>query len=277
MTVAFAAVLGLYAPDATAQQKREAQTRQTYTSVIDHSENGKRYKIRLDGSKILELEVDGKEIPESEYSKYEPMVKKIIEQAEEDRAEAEKHREEAEVHRKEAEKHREEAEEHRAQAQKDRVEAEQHRKQADENRKQAEVHRKQAEVSRLEAEKHREQAEVDRKNAEESRERASKDREQAEEHRKQADKERAQAEIHRQKAEEDRKLYQSMIDEIVSQKLVESKSDLKEVTLDEKEFIINNVKQPDAIHSSFKAKYLKDGKGRIRYSNSGTFRGLSVD
>jgi colicin import membrane protein len=285
---AFAVAMTCCAGSTYAQQKKESQNRNTIfidgDVSIDHSEDGHRYKVRMQGSKITQLIVDGKEIPESEYPKYEPMIKKLMEQAEKDRVQAEKDREQAEKDRAQAEKdrvraeqdrqqadrHREQAEKDRAQAEKDRERAEVDRQQAVKDRENAEKDRKQSEVDRAQAEKHRAQAELDRKRAEEDRVSAARDREQAE-------KDRARAEVDRKRAEEDRKLYEAMIEEVVSEKLVENRNAIKSLTLDENELIINNEKQPAAVHQKFKSKYLKDGKGRIRYGNSGTYRGISVD
>src|SRR6218665_2989131 len=268
LAVAFAVASGLYGVTAHAQEKSEIYF--SGESVISHTENGHKYKIRLEKSKIVELIVDGKEVPPAEYSKYDPMVKKILEQVEKDRIQAEKDRAQAEKDRAQAGKDRERAEVDRLQADKDRVQAEKHRVQAEQDREEATKHRE-------EAEKARAQWQIDR-------ERAAKDRIQAEEDgasweidRQQAEKDRARAEIDRKKAEQDRKLFEAMLDDVVSEKLVENKDALKSLTLDDKEFTVNDVKQSDEMHSRFKAKYLKAGQTRIRYSNGTTFKGISIN
>lgn len=266
LTAAFAAAMGLHCSTVNAQQKSESQVYETFhsdESMITYTENGHKYRIRLEKKKIVELIVDGKEVPQSEYSKYEPMVKKILEQVEKDRAQAEKDR-------AQAEKDRERAEIDREQATKDRVQAEKNREQADRDREEAEKHR-------VQAEKDRAQSQIDRERATKDREQAEKDRARAEIDRQQAEKDRARAEIDRKKAEEDRKLIDSMLDEVVSEKMVESRDALKSLSLDDKELIVNDVKQSEAIHARFKAKYLKTGQTRIRYNNGTTFRGIYVN
>lgn len=273
LTAAFAAAMGLHCSTVNAQHKSESQAYETFysdESVITHTEDGHKYRIRLKKEKIVELIVDGKEIPQSEYSKYEPMVKKILEQVEKDRAQAEKDRAQAEKDRAQAEKDRERAEIDREQATKDRVQAEKNREQADRDREEAAKHR-------VQAEKDRAQSQIDRERATKDREQAEKDRARAEIDRQQAEKDRARAEIDRKKAEEDRKLIDSMLDEVVSEKMVESRDALKSLSLDDKELIVNDVKQSEAIHARFKAKYLKTGQTRIRYNNGTTFRGIYVN
>jgi len=92
-------------------------------SFINMTEDGHSYKIRLNGTTVTEMEIDGKKIPESEFSKYDALIKKILKQVEEDRKQAaldrkqaEKDRAQAELDRKQAEKDREQADKDRAQA-----------------------------------------------------------------------------------------------------------------------------------------------------------------
>jgi chromosome segregation ATPase len=219
-------------------------------SFINMTEDGHSYKIRLNGTTVREMEIDGKKIPESEFNKYDALIKKILKQMEEDRKQAESDR-------KQAEKDREQADKDRAQAELDRKQAEKDRVQADEDRKQAELDRVQADKDRLSAEEDRKQAEKDRAQAELDRKQAEKDRAQAEIDRKLAEED-------RKLAEEDRKLYEQIVTEVISEKLVESRSALTSISLDSKEFTINGVKQPDAMHQKFAAKYLKDKNGSMR-------------
>jgi hypothetical protein len=249
-----------------AQQKNEpakATSRSSYSATtedgetqINYSEDGHRYKIKLEGSKIIEIQVDGKKVPESDFAKYEPAVKKILEQMEKDRQQAEKDREQAEKDREQAQKDRARAEEDRKQAEKDRAQANKDREQSqkdrersEEDRKQAEKDREQAQVSRGQAEKDRAQAELDRK----------------------------QAEVDRKLAEEDRKLFKALIDDAITEKLINDEDDLKSLVLDDTEFTVNGTKQPESLHSKYKAKYLKGRHTKISYRNSGNVRGMSFN
>ncbi|PZR24033.1 MAG: hypothetical protein DI535_22820 [Citrobacter freundii] len=287
LATAFAVALGLHCTKVNAQQKGESQGYETFysdESIVNHIENGHRYTIRLEKKKIVQLIIDGKEVPPAEYSKYDSMVKKILEQvekdraqAEKDRAQAEKDRERAEIDRLQADKDRIQAEKDRELAERDREEAVKHREQAEKDRARSEVDRERAAKDRAQAEIDRAQAEKDRAKAEKDRQQADKDRARAEIDRQQAEKDRARAEIDRKKAEEDRKLFEAMLDEVVTEKLVENRDALKSLSLDDKELIVNDVKQPDAVHSRFKAKYLKPGQTRIRYNNGTTFRGISIN
>ena len=218
--------------------------------------DGKKYRVRVNGSKIAEMYVDGQKVNETEFAKYDSLVQKILEQIAEDRKQAE-------LDRKQAEKDRERAAKDREQAELDRKEADQHRRQA--------------ELDRVQADKDRLNADNDRRQAERDRERAMKDRERAELDRKQADKDRAQAEVDRKKAEEDRKMWEQMIDEVVADKIIGNRDELKSLLLSDDELTVNGVKQPDSTHKKFRSKYLKGERTKISYRNSDGFRGMSID
>src|SRR5690349_3633444 len=51
---------------------------------MNYTQDGQRYKVRLKGSRIVEMFIDDKRIPASDFSKYEPGIRKILEQVEED-------------------------------------------------------------------------------------------------------------------------------------------------------------------------------------------------
>lgn len=211
-------------------------------STINYKEDGHQYRIRMKDGKILEMFVDDRKVEEADYPKYEASVKRILERIEADRPEAQKHREEAEKHRAQAEVHRAEAEKHRAQAEIIREQARNNRERADKDREEAEVHAVHAKKAREEAETHRKRAEIDRAHA-----------------------------------EEERKAYEAFIDELVKDKLVESRSAIKNITLDKNEFVIDGVKQGAAVHERYKTKYLTEKRKRIRYWNEGSTRGMSID
>lgn len=230
-------------------------------SYINMKEDGHTYKIRFKGNTVSEMEVDGKIIPEQDFNKYDAFVKRVLKQMEEDRRQAA-------LDRKQAEKDREQADKDRLQAEKDREQAEKDRAQADKDRLSAGGDRKQGEKDRAQAEKDRAQAEKDRLSAEGDRKQAEKDRAQAELDRKQAEKDRAQADIDRKQAEADRKLYDQMITELISDKLLESRSALTSIMLDNKEFSINGIKQPEAVQQKYAARYLKGKNSSMRVNHS---------
>ena len=268
--------------------------------LITLYKNNQVYKIKTDEGKITELFIDEKKIAEADYPQYQPMVKDLLEKirkdqeraeadrkraekdrarAEVDRAVAEKYREaasrdreRAEVDRRKAEKDREQARGGQARAEKDREhathqretveayqqEAQKHRAEAEADRKQAEVHRQQAAKDHAQAEKHRTEAEAHREHAEKDRARAVVDRQRAEV-------DRQRAEVDRKRAEEDRKMMEQMIEELISEKIISDREELRVVQLSEEALIINDTKQPAALHQRLKGKYLKKKGGRITY------------
>ncbi|WP_031527216.1 M56 family metallopeptidase [Dyadobacter crusticola] len=236
-------------------------------STYDVHVGGKRYEIVKKNGKIVSLDVDGKEVPASEYGKYESDISKIEskireehKKAEIQRAKAEEMRAEAAVHRREAEKVRLEAEQSRAEADKHRqhakavqIEAEQNRANAEQLRKQADVMREQAEQLRKEADKLREQAEQNRKTAEVMRQAAEKTR--GEYEKKQA----------------------SLIDDLLKMGVIQDTKNLSYI-LSSSGFIVNGVEQPADIQRKIREKYLTEPgtemvynyKGRTGYTFSGT-------
>lgn len=222
--------------------------------------NGEVYKIKVVSDKVTEIIIDDKKIPEADFSKYEPMIKKLREQIREDQAQAARDRAQAELDRKQAKKDREQAERDRAQAEED-------RKQADKDRAQAELDRKQAEKDRQQTIKDRARAEQDKKQADKDRAQAELDRQQAVKDRAQAERDRAQAEIDRKHAEEDRKMLAALVDDLIKEDVVKSKEDLHVVQLSDESLIVNDKKQPAALHQQLKAKYLKTPGTRFTYTN----------
>lgn len=223
---------------------------------INYVEDGHRYKIRLKGAKILEMYLDENKVAEADFPKYDPLVKKILVQIEKDREQAQKDR---------------------AQAERDREQAQRDRTQAEKDRQQAERDREQSAKDRTRAEGDRAQAEQDRRQAEKDRAQAGRDREQAVKDRAQAEKDREQAQKDRAQAEEDRKLMNAMIDELIKEKLINSRDDLTSLELDDTSLTVNGKKQAESLHGRFKEKYLKGKHNRLVYRNSGDTRQFSLD
>jgi hypothetical protein len=240
------------------------------TEHITLYKNGEVYKIKVVNDKVTEIIIDDKKIPEADFSKYEPMIKKIREQIKEDQEQAVRDRAQAELDRKQAERDRQQADEDRKQAEED-------RKQADKDRGQAELDRQQAEKDRQQSVKDRAQAEQDKKQAEKDRAQAELDRQQAVKDRAQAERDRAQAVIDRKHAEEDRKMLAGLIDDLIKENVVKSKDDLHVVQLSDESLIVNDKKQPDALHQQLKAKYLKKPGTRFTFTNHANRSGFSIE
>jgi hypothetical protein len=304
--------LVMHSDPAIAQQKNEIRKKETRSATnlrsvvtddsgetsIDYQDDGHRHKIRMKDSKIIEMSVDGKKVPEEDFSKYDAVVKQVMLQIEKDREEAGKDRLQADKDRIQADKDRTQADKDRQQADLDRDRANLDRQQADNDRALMKGQQEQAEVDRQQADKNREnivqykkQIQVERQQTEQARNQATKDRERAVMDRKQAEKDRLQAgydreqanedrkqaELDRKQADEDRKLLEEMINEVVKEKMADSKESVKSIILDDTELIVNGIKQSGTLHTKFKAKYLKKSGSRISYKNSGGFKGISFD
>ena len=86
---------------------RSITTNESGETMIDYQDDGHRHKIRMEGSKIVEMNIDGKNIAEEDFSKYDATVKKIMLQVEKDREQADQDRIQAEKDRKQADRDRE--------------------------------------------------------------------------------------------------------------------------------------------------------------------------
>nr|WP_295925191.1 M56 family metallopeptidase [uncultured Dyadobacter sp.] len=252
-------------------------------STYHVTRNNREYEIVQRNGKTVSLWVDNREIPESEYGKYQPEIDKLMEEiriqherAEKDREKAEEMRKEADIQRRHADKQREEADQQRQVAEKQREEA-------NHQRVLAQKQRDDADQTRVLAEKQREAADDMRKQADQMRLVAEKQRLLAGEQRELAEVQRKKAEEMRKVAEKDREVYmklqEGLIGELTDAGLVKDTESLS-YKLGQDELIVNGVKQPSDFHQKLKAKYLKDlggkkpemfynFKGRTGYSISG--------
>ncbi|MES1217382.1 MAG: hypothetical protein ABUT20_17880 [Bacteroidota bacterium] len=201
----------------------------------------KEYDIRMTDDKITELIVDGKKIAETDFYKYDSVIKKLKEQIKKDE-------EMAESDMKQVKKDQEQAEKDELQAKKDNEEAIEQRKMAEEDRKQAE----------------------------EDRQQAKKDTEQAEEDRKMAEEDRKQAISDRKQAEEDKVLVKSLVNDLINENIIKNERELSSLVLKEGNLIVNDNKQPESVYQKFKAKYLKNPRMEIKFFNSLGHHGLSI-
>ena len=111
--------------------------------------DGPLYVVQMEGSKILNFSVDGRNIPTDSLGRYQAViddikvrVKEAEEQAKRDRAQAELDRQQAGRDREQAERDRQQADRDRTQASRDREQAERDRAQAERDRERAEEDRK---------------------------------------------------------------------------------------------------------------------------------------
>jgi chromosome segregation ATPase len=199
------------------------------TTVV--CKDGPLYVVQMEGSKILNFSVDGRNIPMESLGQYQAVIDSI------------------KVRVKEAEL---QAKRDRAQAELDRVQAGRDREQADRDREQAEKDRQQAEKNRDQAEQSRDQASRDREQAERDRAQASRDREQAE-------RDREQAERDRKRAEEDRKMMESLIKDLIADGIVTDRDSIHSLKVDADEVIVNGKRLPEALEKKYITKYVKQG------------------
>lgn len=203
--------------------------------------------------------------PQSDQEKARRAAEEAQKEAEIARQNAEKARVRADETRRQAEEiARRNAEHARLQADADRRRAEETaRRDADRARLQAEENRRRAvETARRNTERARQQAEDARQSAEDARRRAEDQaRIQRDEARRQVDEARRQADRARQQADQNRRQQGSVTDVLINEMLKDGlirKQDTRtKFKLNEKELVVNGVKQPQQVFVKYRDQYMK--------------------
>jgi beta-lactamase regulating signal transducer with metallopeptidase domain len=200
-----------------------------FIDIVVQDENGnKTYKAKKVNNKITEFYVNDVRVADADLGKY----KQVIDQAEE----ALQRGEEARIRGEEA-----------------RVRGEEARKRGEEARKRGEESRKHGEEAMVRGEQARKRGEEAILRGEEARKRGEEARIRGEEA--------------RVRGEEDRKIVSDIVDELVQEKVITDRENLK-FTLSNTTLEVNGIKQSTALHNKLK-KFVKEGD-EISYSSSGS-------
>ena len=229
------------------------------TTVI-YKDGGPLYVVQMQGDKVLTLSVDGRNIAADSLNRYQSVIDTIKDRVKEAKEQAKRDRLQAEKDREQAGRDREQAERDRMQAELDRQQADRDRLQAEQDRMHQVVERQQADKDRLQAERDRLQANLDR-------DQAGRDREQAERDRQQAVRDRAQAERDRVRAEEDRKFMDSIMTDLVSDKVVPDKESIHSLRFEDDEVRVNGKRLPEALEKKYLSKYGRRGYSMSYHNN----------
>ncbi|WP_207493798.1 M56 family metallopeptidase [Aridibaculum aurantiacum] len=217
--------------------------------ILIKDENGeKTYKAKKVGNKITDLHVNGVRIADAEMGAYKDVIQEI-EDAIQKGEEARKRGEEAWLRGEEARARGEEA-----------------RKRGEEARVRGEEARKLGEEARIRGEEARKRGEEAMKRGEEARKR--------EEARARGEEARKRGEEARIRGEESRKMIEDIVDELVKEKVITDKNNLR-FTLSNSSLEVNGVKQSAALHNKLK-KFVEDGN-TITYSTSDSSTRVSIN
>ena len=236
------------------------------TTVI-YKDGGPLYVVQMREDKVLTMSIDGKAVPADSIGRYQSVIDKIRDRIKEAKEQAKRDRAQAERDREQAGRDREQAERDRAQAELDRKQADRNRLQAERDRESQIGEREQADRDRQQADKDRVQAERDRQQANLDRDQAGRDREQAERDREQAVRDRAQAERDRIRAEEDRKLMDSIMNDLISDKVAPDKESIHSLRIEDDEIRVNGKRLPEALEKKYLSKYGKRGFSMSYHNN----------
>jgi multidrug efflux pump subunit AcrA (membrane-fusion protein) len=214
--------------------------------------DGPVYVLQMEGGKILNFSVDGRNVPPDGLGKYQAVIGSIKVRMKEAEEQAERDRVQARMDRKQADRDLEQAERDREQAGRDRVQAER-------DRQQSMLERDQEVQARVQEQQNRSQVERDREQADRDRQQAELDRQQAQRDRAQAERDRAQADRDRIRAEEDRKILDSLIRDLVADGIIPDRDSIHSIKLDADEVIVNGKRLPEAMEKKYLARYAKQG------------------
>lgn len=265
------------------------------TFTINTTKDGKDYEIVGEGeNEIIRLYIDGVRIPDNNIADYKEIVNQIIKETREQSREA---REEAEIARTMSRMAREEAELVRKQARISAMDAERNLRHAELARKQVERDGKREDIEKEKVERSYKQSEkialdsynkakidnLQKEQAERaiqpellSKEQAELAHRRAELFRMSADARRTQAQLMRTNASVDRlianrareesgKLIKGIVEDLKNDGIVKDTETIS-FSINNKELIVNGVKQPDAVHQKFRKKYLKGESDNINFS-----------
>jgi len=148
------------------------------------------------------------------------------------------------------------------QIKKDKEQAQLDMMQANQYQKQAKLDMEEAQLSKQKAEQDMQQAKIEKQKAEQNQQIAMKDME--------------KAKLDKLTAEEDQKLLNSLLGEIVNEKIVSNEDAISSIILNSSEFIVNGIKQSNSLHQKFKTKYLKDSNSQLNFQNTNNSRHFNI-
>lgn len=238
-------------------------------STIIKKVDGKKYKVITKDGQVSELYVNDKKIPAEKLSSYQDIMDDIMEQLA-----LEKSKSDADMDRSmhEVELSLQKIEESRAEMEALQEKIEESSLEMKEAHEKMELDLQQHENEINKENLHSETSEQDMKRAKIELEEQKKimDQELAqnklaiEQSRKEFEKakiemERAKKDIEQSKKqlEESKKMQEAVVNDLIREKIIVNKSELRSCVLNIEALIVNGVKQPDAIHKKFKQKYVK--------------------
>lgn len=234
--------------------------------------DGVLYKAKFVSGKMTEFYIDGKQIPASDWAKYDEVITKIKKQIERDKIQARKDQEQAARDMVQAKRDQEQALRDQGQAKRDAEQAVKDALQAKRDAEQAQRDQGDAGVQQLQAKRDQEQAQRDQAQAKRDQEQAMRDQAQAKLDQKQALKDQEQA-------RQDQLLMRALISDLVKDKIITSEKDLQTLTLNTDEMTVNGKKQPEAVLNKYKEKYNRFTHLNFSYGNSDgvhTYQGLHI-
>jgi hypothetical protein len=237
--------------------------------VVAKDDKGKVYEFRKQDQKVIGLSVDNQVVSADQFKQYDWLVKTVDEQiaadmqdaiadkevAEQDRQEALRDSEQAKRDAEQAQLDKEQAERDLQQAQKDAIQAAKDAEQAKRDAEAAKLDAKMSQSDRLQAIEDAKQAKLDAEQAARDAQQAKRDAEQAARDAEQAKLDAEQAAREAQNAKKEQELQDEITSDLIQDKIISGKSDLKSLEMRDNALLINGLKQPEAIFRKYKDKY----------------------
>ena len=254
---------------ATVVTKDKAQT-------IITTAKGKKYVIVSEDNRVKELHINGKKIPSEKIGDYDNITHKIMEESKLDAEQAEKEMEQSQIELVQSKLELEQSQKEFAESQKKmELDMEQSKKEFAESQKEME---KEMYLSKKELEQSKNEFAQSKKELEEAKRSMKLDMERAQKNMMEAKKEMAQSqkqmkesmiamEMSKKDMYKSEKTREQMISDFIKENIIKEKEDLKSFKLSNDELIVNDVKQPAAMHKKFKEKYAQGKNWTMQYSN----------
>ncbi|MEO5890612.1 MAG: M56 family metallopeptidase [Ferruginibacter sp.] len=250
---------------------RNKNEKHLLSGTINTTVDGSKYKIVTEKGKVVELYVEDKQVPAEKWSGYKSITDKILlqmkldmEQSEKDMEQSKKDMEQSRLGMIQAEK---EMALSKLEMEKSKLEMEQDMEQGKKDMDEA---KKDMEESKLKMEQEKIDMELQQKKMAEDMAQAKIDMAQEQIDMQQSKKDMEQAkkdmQVAKKDMEESKKLQEKIIGDLIKEKIIKDKSELKSYKLSNDELIVNGVKQPDAIHKKFREKYVKGGNWTMAYN-----------
>jgi bla regulator protein blaR1 len=229
-----------------------------FSGRINRVVNGKKYMIVSKNNQIKELYVDDKKIATEKIDDYKAITDKIMQQTKIDLEQSRKDLAQSKIDLEQSKKDMAQSKIDMEQSNRD---MEQSKRDMEQSKNDMEKSLEDQKQSKRDMEQSKKDMEQSRKDMEQSRKDMAQSRIDMEQSRK-------DMEQSRKDLEQSRILQEKIIEDFISEHIINNKKELSSYKLNNNELIVNGIKQSDAIHKRIKEKYVKGDKWTTIYNHN---------